>query len=252
MNKKIIVYIPFNNMDVLGKGYIALTKEWIDKRISIFMNYTLKSLKNQTNQDFIAYVVYHIKSKNLIEQALAKHPPLPSNIHFIPDGNYEVKVKEIIKNYKYFYELHLYSDDMYHKTFVEKLQNYKHKSQTAVLICQNGYIYDSINNRLAKYFNFSSSFNCFVYSVEDYLKGHRHKVVGWVTAIRLPHEKLEKPNYINHCHDTNSAFYFEEERKRNKIKDVWNNNKGATALFGEEITNEDEKKKILEEYIGNE
>ncbi|MCF6800099.1 glycosyltransferase [Priestia megaterium] len=250
MNKKIIVYIPFNNMDVLGKLNIALTKEWIDKRILIFMNYTLRSIKNQTNQDFIAYVVYHVKSKNFIEQALAKYPPLPPNIHFIMDENYEIKVKEIIKNYKFFYELHLYSDDMYHKTFVEQLQNYEHKSRTAVLICQNGYIYDSIHNRLAKYFNFSSSFNCFIYNVGDYLNGNRHKMAGWTTAIRFPHEKLEKPNYINHCHDTNSAFYFENERMRKHDKDVWKYNQGATALFGEEITNENEKKKILEEYIG--
>jgi Putative rhamnosyl transferase len=252
MHKKIIVYIPFNNMNVLGKGYIALTKEWIDKRISIFMNYTLKSLKNQTNQDFIAYVVYHVNSKSLIEQALSKYPSIPSNINFIAHDSYEKAVNEHIVSYKYFYEVHLHSDDMYHKTFIKQLKNYKHKDETAVLICQNGYIYDSINNRLAKYFNFSSSFNCFIYNVEDYIKGHKHQVAGWMGAIRLPNEKLRRPNYINHCHDINSAFVFEKESKRNKIKDVWNDNQGAKALFGEEITNESEKKKILEDYIGDE
>ncbi len=266
MNKRIIVYIPFNNLDVRAnlppsvrnasplKQDLHLSKEWIDNRISIFMNYTLKSLKNQTNQNFIAYVLYNKSSKFFIEQALLNYPPLPSNIHFIPGDNYETQVKKNIRGYKHFYELHLYSDDMYHKTFIEQLHNHKHKDGTKVLICQNGYIYNSIDHILAKYFNFSSSFNCFIYTVEAYLQGVRYdffKLGRWMGAIKLPHEIITYPSYINHCHDANAAFSFNTEKQRNKIKDVWVNNKGHRALFGEIITDEAEKNKILEEFMGN-
>lgn len=249
-NRRVVVYIPFNNLNVMGKINEALTWEWINKRISIFMNYTLKSLKNQTNQNFTAYVVYHSESNSLIKRALSEYPPLPANIHFISDSGYEEAIKKGIEGYKYLYEVHLHSDDMYHRSFIEQIHNYGPKDETVVLICQNGYIYDSMSGRLAKYFNFSSSFNCFVYKAEDYLTGQRYVLQSYMGAIRLPHEILEKPNYINHCHDNNVVFSFALESKRKAVMDVWNYNKGARALFGEEITDESEKRRILEEFTG--
>ncbi len=249
-NRRVIVYIPFNNLNIMGKINEALTGEWIDKRMSIFMNYTLKSLKNQANHNFTAYVVYHCKSKSLIEKALSKYPPLPENIRFVSSAGYNEAVKKDIEGYNYLYEIHLHSDDMYHGSFIEQIHNYGPKKETVVLICQNGYIYDSVSGRLAKYFNFSSSFNCFIYKSEDYLKGQRYVLQSYMGAIRLPHEILEKPNYINHCHDKNVIFSFALESKRKVVMDVWNNNKGARALFGEEITDESEKRKILKEFTG--
>lgn len=266
MDKQVIVYIPFNNLNVRDnlpefirkdsplKENMHLTKEWIDNRISIFMKYTLKSLKNQTNQNFFAYVLYNKNSKPFIEQALLKYPPLPSNVHFIPSDNYEIEVKKNITGYKHFYELHLYSDDMYHKTFIQYLYDYQPRQKTKVLVCQNGYIYNSINNVLAKYYNISSSFNCLIYTVNGYLKGVRHdffKIGGWMGAIKLPHEIITNPSYINHCHDSNAAFFFGVEEKRLHVKDVWTNrNHKHPALFGEVITDESEKNKILEEFMG--
>lgn len=267
--RKIAINIPFNYANVYRKKQTALTKEWIDKRIDIFMKYTLKSLKNQTNQNYIAYILYDIKSKSIIEQALLKYPTLPKNVTFIPGNNYTAEVQKYISEHKYFYEVHLHSDDMYHKTFIDQIQNYKPQINTKILICQNGYIYDSINNRLAKYYNFSSGFNCYIYKVKEYLLGLRYDIRGDMGAITHPHELLEKVNYINHSHDDNVVFSFDTESKRNKFKEVWNRSSEGTkkttkpgmtdeeikrmpfrALFGEEITNKKEIEKILKEFRG--
>ncbi|WP_110927123.1 glycosyltransferase [Bacillus massiliglaciei] len=263
---KVIIKIPFNYANVHGQKQIALTKSWIDNRIDIFIKYTLRSLKNQTNQNFIAYILYDLTSKPIIEQALLKYPPLPPHIRFVPgEKAYTEEVRKYISLDPFFYEVHLHSDDMYHQSFINQIQQYKPGSGTKILICQNGYIYDSKQHRLAKYFNFSSGFNCLIYKTEDYLSGVRYNLHGDMGAIRHPHEFLGKANYINHSHEGNVAFSFDIERKRNKVKNVWKRSSSGTkpgmtdeeirkvsqrALFGEEITDKKEMENILKEFRG--
>ncbi|MDG0032914.1 glycosyltransferase [Priestia sp. Y58] len=263
-NNRIIVYIPFNNLNVQKtlpknlhsnspKENTHLTEEWINKRIFIFMNFTLKSLINQSNQNYLAFIVYHDSSRQFIEKALQNYPKLPFNIRFVSSSEYEKAVIETLNNYKYFYELHLYSDDAYHKNYIEQLYHYRPSLQTKVLICQNGYIYDSITDELAEYYNLSSSFNCLIYKVTDYLKGVRHNIFQpsetgiWTGAIRLPHEIISERVYINHSHKANSAFFLKDEKRR-----IWRNKKGEPLnLFGKTITDKEEKQRILQEFLGS-
>ncbi|WP_425446818.1 glycosyltransferase [Dethiothermospora halolimnae] len=207
MSKKIIVNSIFNSLKGYKKG---LKKEWIDYRIKIFMNFTLKSLKKQTNQNFLALVQYAPETKDLIKNALSKYNKLPKNVRFVTPDEYD---KEVIKNiggHKYLYEVRLDCDDMYHKTFIEQLHNHTPKKNTQVLMCQNGYLYDSVNNRLARFPYKSSNYYANIYRVKDYLKGQRYK--------RTPHghildkficETTNKPNYIRHAHLKNNLTTFE-------------------------------------------
>jgi hypothetical protein len=240
----------------LPKNDTHLTEEWINKRLSIFMKFTLKSLLNQTNQNYLAFIVYHDSSKQLIERGLQKYPPLPFNINFVSASQYEAAVIAALKGYKFFYELHLYSDDAYRSDYIEYLYRYKPKPQTKVLVCQNGYIYDSVTNELAEYYNISSSFNCLIYRVNDYIKGVRHNIFQlnpmgiWAAAIRLPHELIKERVYINHSHSNNAAFSLENERK---VQGLWTDEKGNPLnVIGSMITDENEKDHILKLFWGNE
>ncbi|CAM4260708.1 hypothetical protein FHS16_005059 [Paenibacillus endophyticus] len=267
-NTRLIVYIPFNNLNVretlpasisaltLPEANTQFTEAWINKRVEIFMNFTLKSLLNQTNPHYLAYIVYHDTSRFFIENALLGYPALPSNIRFISSSEYEAEVIRQLEGYKYWYELHLYSDDMYHKAYIDMLYNYRPRPGTKVLICQNGYIYNSVSNILAKYFNFSSSFNCLIYKVSDYINGVRHNIFQpsetgvWTGAIQLEHEIMPYPVYINHGHDANTAFFFAQEVQNNAAQDVWTNNAGHYSLFGDIIYDPYMKQRILEDFLG--
>ncbi|MDQ0058845.1 glycosyltransferase [Paenibacillus harenae] len=271
-NTRVIVYIPFNNLNVrsmlprsiyeanLPEENTHLTPDWINKRIDIFMRFTLKSLLNQTNPNYAAFIVYDDSSRAYIDQALSNYSSLPYNIRFIANSEYESAVMSLLNGYSYWYELHLYSDDMYSKYYIDMLYNYKPKPETKVLVCQNGYIYNSVTNELAKYFNHSSSFNCLIYRVQDYMNGvrhnlfqtpPRHKEIKWEGAVLLPHEIIRYPVYVNHSHSNNSAFFFSYEMQRNSVPNVWENTAGKKVMLGEFITNESEKARILEEFIGN-
>ncbi|MGL4345847.1 MAG: glycosyltransferase [Cellulosilyticaceae bacterium] len=238
--KCIVFTIPFNNLDPLGKQKIALTEVWIEKRMKLFMTYTLPSLRCQTSQEFKAYVLYDRRSEGFILKHLATYPKLPSNIAFIPAEEYESRVCEYMRGSKYFYEIELGSDDLYHRGFVAKMSAYQHRPETVILICQDGYIYSSETGELAEYFNFSSFFNCWTYNTEEYLAGLRRKYEGFTGAVGLRHEKITWRAYINHSHDSNVAFSYELEKTT-----PWGSHR---AHIGRVIADEAERLGILSSF----
>ncbi|MEE1072524.1 MAG: glycosyltransferase [Cellulosilyticum sp.] len=247
-SKKIAFKIPFNLPMTIGTSIIKRSNEWITdinwikNRLNIFMSYTLKSLKNQTNQDFVAYILYHPPSEAMILNELKHYPKLPNHIQFIRAEDYSSRINPYIKNSEFYYEVELGSDDLYHKNFVQYLYDYVPKPTTRILICQDGYIFSSTENILAEYFNFSSFFNCWIYKSKDYMNNVRYSYEGYTGAIKLPHETIPWRAYINHSHSTNIAFSYTEE-----ISTPWGEN---LAHVGTTFTDSVQKQAILDDFLG--
>jgi hypothetical protein len=204
--KRIIVDILFNAWKRSSQIY---DKDWIENRMKIFMNYTLKSLLGQSNQSFIALVRYDRSTVKLIKQALSKYPPLPPNIKFIDSNSYNSEIIKSARGYDHLYIVRLDSDDLYNKSFIQKLHDYNPKPETQVLISRNGYIYDSVNHRIAKYFHKSPPYHALVYRVEDFISGKRHRLLkGHWSALELNYELLGGANFISHVHSLNTLFTF--------------------------------------------
>ncbi|MFE4047055.1 MULTISPECIES: glycosyltransferase family A protein [unclassified Priestia] len=202
MNKKIIVSITFNTF-----GFTAdrLTENWIKNRIELFMNYTAKSLISQTNQDFLTLVLYEDETKQIIDTSLSQYNKLPSNIKFVGKKEYNQTLKASIKDFEYLYLVRIDSDDMYHKTYIEQLHQYKHKPDTEVIINQNGYLFDINTGSLAPIFYESPQFYTLIYKTADYLKGKRYVLPGGhAGAITLNHEIISKRNFLNIIHQKNT------------------------------------------------
>jgi len=228
--KRIIININFNTHRFTDK---RLTKEWIAERIGVFNKFTLRSLKNQTNQDFLTLVNYDPVTEGLVMDALANHEKLPENVRFVTP-----RAANMIKNvegYDYLYVVRIDSDNLYHKSFIQQLHDYKPKAETKVLINQKGYVYDSVNSKLATYFQVSPSFYTLVYKVENYLNGIIHTIPGTHgAAIQLPHEILDRSNYvivIHTCNFMNGAHLFKWKDSR-------------------VITDKDEYEAILKDFMG--
>ena len=98
--KRIIVDILFNAWKRSSRIY---DRDWIENRMKIFMNYTLKRLKGQSNQNYIALVRYDRSTEKLIRQALSKYPPLPPNIKFIDANSYNREIINSAKGYDHLY-----------------------------------------------------------------------------------------------------------------------------------------------------
>ncbi|WP_025753400.1 glycosyltransferase [Priestia megaterium] len=202
MKKKIIINIAFNTF---GFTEDRLTEKWINNRMDLFMNYTVQSLKSQTNQDFLTLVLYDASTKALIDRALSNYEKLPSNIKFTDKLEQRKIIEYSIKGYDYLYLVRIDSDDMYHKTYIEQLHQYQHKPQTEVIINQNGYLYDIVNQVIAPQYHFCPSFYTLIYKTEEYLKGKRYILPGGhAGAITLNHEIITKRNFLNIIHKKNT------------------------------------------------
>lgn len=207
--EKVIIIESWFNITPIKKE--RLTKDWIENRINIFMNYTLKSLKGQTNQNFLALLQYDDRSKILIKKELEKYENLPRNVKFVTKEEFNNIVAEKIKNYDLLYMVRLDCDDMYHKTFIQQLFDLNIPEGTQAIINQRGYIYDSIRNLIAEFPCKSPNYYALIYNVNNYLNGERYKIPGGHDyVINLPHKIIRKYNYIRHAHSNNNVTKLEK------------------------------------------
>lgn len=214
-SKTIIINSMFNVNPYPQNPKEPYTLEWIKYRIKIFQEFTLKSLKLQTNQNFNFFVCYEDSTDEIIKSELNRYDTLPDNIHFVLKSKYYDEIKKYLQGYEYVYFVRWDSDDAYHKSFIQQLHDYKPKQWTVSLINRSGYIYDSINKEIGKCFCKVVTFYTFIYKVEDYLNG---KVFNpdftdvdteQYIALRVPHEFIEKRNYLWHVHNKNAVTTFD-------------------------------------------
>ena len=222
MNKKVIVEILLNTRFNLDSewGKLALSKEWIDYRIDIFMKYTALSLMNQSNQNFLTIVRYIGASEGLVLDAISKYKPLPENIVFVKESMANKIIENYVKDTDVFYIVRLDSDDMYVPNFIERLNEVEYYDNLQCIICQDGYVYDVLNNDLAIWHYPSPPFYTFVYNTSKYWKGERYKLEhGHEGAIKLKHEILPGLNFIFLVHDKNISSRFDNRINKIKIDD---------------------------------
>lgn len=127
--KKLIIEIHFNDW---GGTPERTTRNWIEKRLALFMTCTRKSLQLQTSQDFSCYVIYDPASERIIREILDRYVPLPRNIQFVTPRGYYAHVAEDIAGYDCYYRVYLSSDDMYHKDFIRRLHAYTPKKYSRI------------------------------------------------------------------------------------------------------------------------
>lgn len=210
MKRSMIILIHFNTWLSDPNNQTPWTKEWIDYRIGVFMKYTCRSFLAQTNQNFLALILYADATKPYVEEALAKHAKLPEHIRFIPFTAHRKHIYDYIQGTDEFYLTTMGSDDMYHHTMIEQLYAAKPRPETEVIINQLGYCYDAIHHRLAVWPHESPPFHTLVYRTDDYLHGKRYKVEGGHPgAIKLKHEVIDdKYNYVVVIHGRNVSTTF--------------------------------------------
>jgi hypothetical protein len=240
--KKLIIRIMFNNR---GLDKNELNKDWIKYRLGIFQNYTVKSLVNQTNQDFIALLSVR---KETIDYVKRKLKNAPKNIMVI-DRKYKEMIKEFIEDYEYLYLLRLDSDDCFINNWIERIHNYKPKEDTEVLITQNQYDYEVATGRLASYWYKSPPSYTLIYKIEDYLKGKRYYLRnGHGGAIHLKHELIDGYNMLSCLHDRNKRRIFNLDAKEREYNLKGNLVKGRKKSRLTEITDQAERKNILRSF----
>lgn len=224
MDRKIIIQISLNTRSKGGESTSRFDKElnktWIENRLRIFRQYTLQSLKAQTNQDFLVLINCHDETLNIINEFLNGFEKLPENIKIVGTTKFKEEVKNAITGFKYLYLVRLDSDDMYHKDFVNLISNYNNLIGTEALMNKNGYVYNHNTKELAKWEFFSPPFYTLIYDVDNYLKGQRYYLERGHCGIRLlKYEILPGENYMIIVHKDNMTTTWEYEARKSLILD---------------------------------
>ena len=155
----------------LGRGNSQHDNEWIEKRIKIFKDFTLKSLLNQTNKNFVHWVSWRKEDKeNRLVRVLDSYLNNRGYPHVFTYGglclwddrkrNEQVEFKQRLEQSlpllapfvkeEYVYQTLLDSDDMYRKDVVEEIQELPYKEKGAAGY-RSGFVMNFLNNTLARW-----------------------------------------------------------------------------------------------------
>lgn len=257
-SKKIkhIFQVPFTGKTPHGDGFTS--QEWYDSRANLFINYTLKSLMQQTNKDFLLWITFRPQeifnpTTKKIAQAITQSG-ITNIMSFngtmftedkAPWHNVDLKerlekclptLKEFVADADYVYETNLDSDDTVHKKFSEIVQNYRYKKKGA-LYMQRGFVYNT-QGRVADWLNPTSQQNyTIMFPTKTYFDaGKRLEYLdGFNTHEQVPtkFEATKMPDglYCSIIHGGN-------------ISTVWDH-----PFMGKEYFYEDEKEHIINDFF---
>lgn len=210
MSKTHIIYIPFTGV---GTNRI-LTDDWLKDRIEIFKNYTLKSLLNQTNRDFVLVLSFRLEEQanSEVEKLYWDIKTFGIEVIFTYDGliyfddkneennkTLEYRLKRTLPQLFYQAEDFIYltridSDDLFHKDVVQLIQD--QEPNVKALTLQNGYVYNKDSKEVAEWNPLTNPpFHTVIFPRDVFFDAQRH--IDWYEGFkshediaRLPHKVL--------------------------------------------------------------
>lgn len=219
-NEKDFVHLLFTPFTGLGRHNGFRGNDWLRFRIEFFKKYTLQSLLQQSNRDFIHWICWRPEEeKNSLVKELFNYLDSIgyrciftfSGIAMFDDVYPEKEGKERLKNTlkqislshnlkkalagkKYIYETISPSDDFYHKDTIQSIQEQEFGYKKA-LIHFNGYCYNFEEKRLGTWIpakGYSPPFYTIMYPADVFLDPEKH--FNYLEPYRS-HEDVEK--YFN-------------------------------------------------------
>jgi hypothetical protein len=130
-----------------GEEYDVLTEDWLNHRFSLFENYCLPSVLNQTNKNFIWLIAFDIDTPEVFKKKIQSIFKEYTNFYplFI-DGffNLQLSLKTEIKRLttkqdKYIITTRLDNDDVIHKDFIKTIQHLFIAAPNTIIDLRRGY-----------------------------------------------------------------------------------------------------------------
>jgi hypothetical protein len=247
-NKEILLALtPFTGLG-LYQGFRG--DFWFKKRIELFKNYTLKSMSNQEDKDFIHWICFREEErtnpltieledylKSIGYRFLFTYGGIPFWDDKYPKDNLLERLrvilpqlKEIVGNAEVVREWLVPSDDMYSQEVSESIKKVQFKEKTAI-VHKKGYVYNAETDQLAEWIPTTNPpFYTILYPADVFLDPQKH--FDYLEPYRS-HEDIAKifknvvmpdGRYCVVVHSTNIStiwehpfkgkeFYYETEKK---------------------------------------
>jgi hypothetical protein len=246
------------SIEAEGKGGGFKGQTWYDNRYKLYREFTLKSLMNQTDKDFLIWLQFRPEEKDnpttakiesqlklsglkyimTFDSPIMMEDRAPwHNVDLIERATRSLKQLEPIEE-DYVVEVNLDSDDMVHKRFVEILKTKETKDRKAFFM-RKGFMY-SVDNRLADWNNpYSMSIYAIVYPTPIFLDAQKH--FDYQNGLNS-HEQIPK---LFDAEELPDGMYCCLYHGFN-ISTIWGHD-----YMGKEYYYEDEKEIILKDFKTN-
>jgi len=147
---QIIISTGFNNGNRPDRGQVfgidrPLSIDFIQYRYGIWKDYTLKSMLNQKDTDWIWAIKLHQKTKKLTKGFFSKWDER------IIECYGEEQQKAVLRRYDDVLIIRLDSDDLYRNDAVKLYRKAATKNNNEFFLCMEGFMYDIDNNTMARY-----------------------------------------------------------------------------------------------------
>lgn len=126
---------------------LILDENYLENRFYIFENYTLISMKEQTNQNFTWIVLFHKKTPQKFLKKIAELKKVYNFIDLYLDDDETFELSKYIDEKEKVTEIitsRIDNDDMYSNEYIEKIQEYADTAMmnTCILSFEEGAKYD--------------------------------------------------------------------------------------------------------------
>lgn len=139
----------------------------------VFMNLTLPSILQQTNQDFICFIQHQAEVTDLIQDQLTTRPPLPANIKFTTNMRQEVSdylISLSQQDYDQVYLIKLNYNLLCAHDFIDYLHFYMLTPPTRVLAFSKLTAYNLNRHSIAPPADDKSNAYVYICSMREYIQ----------------------------------------------------------------------------------
>ena len=173
--------VPTKNWFETREGKTPLTDEWHEHRFRLFLNFTLPSFKNQSNQNFKWLVFFDVNTQDKYKQIIAEiQKDYPNFIPYFINHGDEINsnIRSWTKDYfedntSYLITTDIDNDDVLHRDYIKTVQQHFQPIHELVIDLRRG-LQISIDDLVIKSVNeYYGVANPFVSFVEDITKDYK-------------------------------------------------------------------------------
>lgn len=194
-----------------------LDQDYLQERFKIFEKYTLPSIKNQTNQNFIWLILFHKNTPNIfkrrVEQLKKEYAFIDLYFGDEEKFNFSEYCNNLKENIKYTITTRIDNDDMFSDDYIEKVQEYANSNFSECIVSfSNGRKYDLASKKKYEYERKDNHFLSMLGTKKECILQYNHAKI-FDSGKKVVLLNSNKPMWTEIIHDSNVINKVKEKDK---------------------------------------
>lgn len=203
-----------SHFNIDKNGHPTQTNEWLENRFHLFEKFCLPSLRNQTNKNFIWFVLFDTHTPQYFKDRIFKYREEFEQFYplFLESGEKDYLNKFLNTSIlsfvdddtQYVISTRIDNDDAFHRDMISEVQLLFRKQEDEYINFEFGLQYDLINKTLVRFFykknHFLSRVEKFSNRISTVIYDDHSRIE---TVTKVQNIKLSKPLWVEVVHHSN-------------------------------------------------